>query len=244
MKTLPCRARARALALCVLVLAACAGPERAREAPPVADEAPVRKDLNERFLAQDLDVEAFVDTFESESREIAARREALTEALAPRPGERVADVGAGTGLFLEPFSRAVGPEGRVLAVEISPRFAEHLRQRARAEGLANVEVVLSDERESGLAANSVDAVFVCDTYHHFTYPQTTLANLHRALRPGGRLVVVDFERIEGVSSEWVLGHVRAGKELVRKEIEAAGFELVDEPDAGLTENYVLRFRRP
>ena len=233
------------VALVPLASSACrSGPAPRDATPPVPAEAPVQEGLNDRFLAADLDVASFVETFEGESREIAARRAALTAALAPRPGERVADVGAGTGLFLEPFSRAVGPTGRVLAVDISPKFAEHLRERARVEGLANVEVVLCDERDSGLAPASVDAVFVCDTYHHFTYPQTTLASLHRALRPGGRLVVVDFERIEGVSSEWVLGHVRAGKDVFRAEIEAAGFELVDEPDAGLAENYVLRFRRP
>ena len=86
-------------------------------------------------------------------------------------------------------------------------------------------------------------MFVCDTYHHFTYPRTELASLHRALRPGGRLVVVDFERVEGVSSDWVLEHVRAGKEAVRAEIEAAGFTFLDQPATGLEENYCVRFRR-
>ena len=120
---------------------------------------------------------------------------------------------------------------------------DSLEERAKEEGYSNVEVVLCDERDSRLPANSVDAIFVCDTYHHFTYPQTTLASLRRALRPGGRMIIVDFERIEGVSSEWILGHVRAGKEVFLAEIEEAGFVLEDEPDIGLVDNYMLRFGR-
>ena len=91
----------------------------------------------------------------------------------------------------------------------------------------------------------LDLVFICDTYHHFEYPQTTLASLHAALRPGGMLAVVDFERIEGVSRPWVLNHMRAGKEVFRSEIEAAGFRFLEEVEvAGLEENYLLLFRRP
>ena len=86
---------------------------------------------------------------------------------------------------------------------------------------------------------------MCDTYHHFEYPHSTLASLHQAIRPGGSLVVIDFERIPGESRDWVLEHVRAGKDVFTREIEAAGFELVEQVAIeGLKENYVLRFRRP
>src|SRR5690606_28394541 len=98
--------------------------------------------------------------------------------------------------------------------------------------------------DSRLPKASIDVIFVCDTYHHFSHPESTLASLHRALRPGGRLVVVDFERIPGVSREWLLDHVRAGKEVFRAEIEAAGFVLDREVEiAGLEENYCLTFTR-
>jgi len=96
-----------------------------------------------------------------------------------------------------------------------------------------------------LPPNSVDRAFVCDVYHHFEYPQRSLASIYSALRPGGELIVVDFERIPGVSRDWLLDHVRAGKETFRAEIEAAGFEFVEEVEISkLEENYVLRFRRP
>jgi ubiquinone/menaquinone biosynthesis C-methylase UbiE len=157
----------------------------------------------------------------------------------------VADVGAGTGLFLEPLDREVGPKGRVYAVDIAPKFVEHLRSRVAREGREGVEVVLCSERSVELPKRSLDMALVVDTYHHFEYPRSTLASIKSALRPGGKLVVVDFERIEGVSREWTLEHVRAGKDVVQAEIEAAGFELVREAEiARLAENYVLVFRRP
>ena len=143
------------------------------------------------------------------------------------------------------FDRAVGPDGRVYAVDISPKFLAHLRARAAREDLARVEVVAGVEDSVELATASVDLAFVCDTYHHFEYPQSTLASLYEAIRPGGSLVIVDFERIPGTSPDWLLEHVRAGKQVFTREIETAGFELEAELTVeGLRDNYVLRFRRP
>ncbi len=241
-----------ALALCALLpLLLLGGCSSATIAPEPMPEAPLQEEsvapgLNQRFLAPDgMTVEQAVATFEGESREIAVERRAIVAALQLRPGMSVADIGAGTGLFLTPFAEAVGPTGKVYAVDIAPRFVEHLRARALAEGLDSAEVVLCTERSAELPARSVDLAFVCDTYHHFEYPRSTLASLRHAIRPGGALVVIDFERIPGVSSDWILGHVRAGRDIFRAEIEAAGFDYVEELNiGGLEENYALRFRRP
>jgi SAM-dependent methyltransferase len=214
-------------------------------APSKLGEVSVRPGVNERFLAEDLDVEHFVEIFEGESREVFVQRERIVEALAVSSGMTVADIGAGTGLFLPDFDREVGSEGRVFAVEIAPKFLEHLRERIEREGLTRVEVVEGLEDSVELPAASVDLAFVCDTYHHFEYPQATLASLYTAIRPGGSLVILDFERIPGESEDWVLGHMRAGKEVFRREIESAGFQFEREVTVeGLEANYVLRFRRP
>jgi len=234
----------RSLALLALLClaAACASPEAPRSTP---GETSVRPGVNETFLAADLDVDRFVGVFEGESREVFASRERIVEALALPPGAEVADIGAGTGAFLPVFDRAVGPDGRVYAVDISPKFLAHLRARAAREDLARVEVVAGVEDSVELATASVDLAFVCDTYHHFEYPQSTLASLYEAIRPGGSLVIVDFERIPGTSPDWLLEHVRAGKQVFTREIETAGFELEAELTVeGLRDNYVLRFRRP
>ncbi|MFO1078653.1 MAG: class I SAM-dependent methyltransferase [Planctomycetota bacterium] len=216
------------------LLAACAG------APP---EASVRPHINDDYTNPTLDVDAMVKRFEAESREVFARRAAIARAVDLRPGMAVADVGAGTGVFVDFFAKDVTASGRVYAVEIAPKFVAHLAERARARGLSQVEAVLGTERDVCLPEASTDVVFCSDTYHHFEYPRSTLASIHRALRPGGRFVVVDFERVPGVSREWVLGHVRCGKETVIAEVTAAGFECVGESDVGLHENYCLTFRR-
>jgi len=219
----------------LLLLAACAAPS----------DVGARPELNADFRRSDLDVAGFVERFEGESREIAACRDALLAALAPRPGEAVADIGAGTGLFSLPLAEAVGAQGVVYAVEIAPAFLEHIRARADAAGLPWLRTVACDDRSTGLPPASLDAAFICDTYHHFEHPAATLASLRAALRPGARLLLVDFERIPGVSREWVLDHVRAGSAEVRAEVEAAGFRFVRAvPVDGLSENYVLEFARP
>jgi len=232
-----------ALLLCGLLpaLSACSAPSG--EGAP-ADES-VKPGINQPFLDPALKVDEFVTAFEGESREIAKNRAGIVAALGALRGMSVADVGAGTGLFMEPLAEAVGPHGRLLALEISPPFLAHLRQRAAELKLPQVQVRACTERSIDLPDSSLDLAFVCDTYHHFEHPQETLASLRSALRPGGKLVIVDFERIEGHSRDWVLKHMRLGKQATRAEIERAGFHFLGEVQVqGLHENYLLRFERP
>jgi ubiquinone/menaquinone biosynthesis C-methylase UbiE len=154
----------------------------------------------------------------------------------------VADVGAGSGLFTRLFAKAVGPGGRVYAVDISKPLLDYVMQTAKQRRLGNVTAILDTADDTKLPESSVDLVYVCDTYHHFEHPQEVLASIRKALRPGGRLVIVDFERIEGKSPKWLLEHVRAGKGTVKSEIEAAGFRFGGEKKF-LRENYFIEFRR-
>jgi len=210
-----------------------------------SEESKARSSINERFESPALDVDKWVGIFESESREVFALRQEIAKKLELAPGMAIADIGAGTGFFAELFAESVGVEGRVYAVEVSPRFLDHLRQRARDRGFGQIEVVEGGERSARLEEASLDVAFLCDTYHHFEYPQAILASLHRALRPGGRLVVVDFEKIEGTSQKWILEHVRVGRQGVSAEIVRAGFAMDQQMHVdGMTENYMLQFRRP
>lgn len=222
------------------------GPLGAQEAvaPAKQGEQSVKPGINEKFLDPDLKVDDWLKRFEVESREVFVGRREVLAACGVKKGMVVADIGAGTGLYTRMFSEATGPEGWVYAVDISAQFLEHILQRASQEGQENISAVLCPENAVGLPPASVDLAFICDTYHHFEYPQGTMGSLTKALKKGGTLVVVDFERVEGKSSEWVLGHVRAGKEVFRKEIEEAGLVFVEEVKvAGFKENYVLRFRK-
>ena len=159
-------------------------------------------------------------------------------------GDTVADVGAGTGLFTCLFSLKVGDRGWVYAIDIAPRFLEHINQAATSQKLTNITSVLCAENSINLPPDSVNVVFICDTYHHFEYPKSTLRSIHQALKSDGRLILIDFDRVEGKSREWLLGHVRAGKEVFQAEIQNAGFSLEQEKKiAGFEENYFLMFRK-
>lgn len=208
----------------------------------MASETSAKPGVNAEYLKPDLDVTQWVERFEREGREIYDHREAIVAAASLKPGMAMADIGAGTGLFTPYFSRAVGAKGKVYAVDIVPAFLERIHERAVSEGLANVQTVLCTERSVELPPNSIDVAFICDVYHHFEYPQSSLASLHRALRPGGEILLVEFKRIPGESSAWILNHVRAGQEVFTAEIEAAGFRQIEERNI-LKDNYVVRFRK-
>ena len=207
-----------------------------------SSERQVNAGINDHYLKADY--QKWVGVFESPDREVYDRRFQIVAAAGPKAGMVVADIGAGTGLFTRLFARAVRPGGKVVAVDISRVFVENILRTAREQGLENIHGLVNDQRLTGLAPDSVDLAFVCDTYHHFEYPRTMLTSIRRSLKPGGVLVIIDFQRIPGVSSPWIIRHVRAGKQEVIKEITAAGFELIADEKDLLRSNYFLKFRKP
>lgn len=208
-----------------------------------AEELSVKPGINGKFLDPALKVEEWTEKFETESREIFHEREKIVASVGLKPGMKVADIGAGTGLFTLPFANSVGAEGKVYAVEIVPKFLTHIRARAQKANAANVETILCTVRSVELPENSIDLAFICDVYHHFEFPQASLASLHKALKPGGELILIDFKRIPGESSDFVMSHVRAGQEVFESEVTAAGFEKIAEVKGVLKENYFVRFRK-
>jgi ubiquinone/menaquinone biosynthesis C-methylase UbiE len=189
-------------------------------------------------------VKEFQGKFEVESREVYTQREKIVAACKLKPGMVVADVGAGTGLFTRLMAKEVGRDGQVFAVDIAPKFLEHVQKTSRDAGLKNVTPVLCSPDSVDLPPNAVDLAFICDTYHHFEFPERTLLSLYRAVKPGGRVVVIDFHRVAGKSSDWTLKHVRAGQEVFEKEIVSAGFEKTDEVKDLLKDNYFVVFTKP
>ncbi len=230
----------------VIILAAilCAAPPGmiAQQTAP-AQEKSVKPGINEEWKKPD--IKPLVERLETESREIYHERENLAGLAGPKPGAVVADIGAGSGFMTELFAKMVGPRGKVYAEDINPKLLELISKRAAEQGLKNIQTVLGKETSIELPANSVDLIFLCDAYHHFEYPKNMLASIYKALRPGGQIVLVEFERIPGKSPAWMIEHTRAGKEVFAKEITDAGLELInDHKVVFLKENYVLRFRKP
>lgn len=207
-----------------------------------AQEKSVAPGINKPY--EQTDVAASIGRFEKEGRDVYDHRQEVVAACALKPGLVVADIGAGTGLFTRLFVPLVGEQGRVYAVDITEKFVKHIEKLAAEQGLRNVVGVVCDNKSVKLPPESIDLAFTSDVYHHFEFPQKTLESIYGALRPGGRLIVIDYERIEGQSPEWTLKHVRAGKEVVIKEVVAAGFRYLDEKQAGLKETYFIRFEKP
>lgn len=216
-----------------IVAVGCAKPEQS-----------VRPGVNKEFEGK-VDVQQWVERFEGESRETYAYRDRIVAAMGLKPGMSVADIGAGTGFYSFLFGEQVGPRGRVFAVDISDEFVAHIEAGARSKGLTNIQTVLCKANSVELPPRSVDVAFICDTYHHFEFPKSTMRSLHRALKPGGQVFIVDFIRIEGQSRDWILEHVRAGESVVREEVESVGFrsEPLGSDMSCLKENYMIRFRR-
>jgi len=149
-------------------------------------------------------------------------------ALAIGEGSRVADVGAGSGYFTAYLAREVGAGGRVFAVDISERSLSQLRRLAEAEGLDNVEVVRGAIDDPRLPAGSLDAVLVVDAYHEMTEHAAMLAGMYGALKPGGRLVMVDFIPADpSQSRDRQTARHELSIDIVEEELREAGFELLD-----------------
>jgi ubiquinone/menaquinone biosynthesis C-methylase UbiE len=210
------------------------------ESAVTAQDKSVKPGINDAFKKPD--VKEYIGKFEGESREIFTQRSEIVAACKLRPGIAVADIGAGTGLFTRLFAPEVGDKGKIYAVDIAPTFLEHIRKTCKEAGITNVEAVLCTDKSAELPPASVDLVFICDVYHHFEFPFRTLDSLHKALKPGGQMVVIDFHRIEGKSTPFVMGHVRAGQEVFTREILASGFRMVGEEKL-LKENYFVRFEK-
>jgi len=210
-------------------------------ATPLAAEQGAKPEINRPYVVNP-DVAAWNRSFESERREVYVKRDQIVAATGAKPGMAVADIGAGTGLFTLLFANAVKPNGSVVAVDISPAFVEYIQETAKKRRMRNVTAVVGDGIDVGLSEASVDLAYLSDVYHHFEHPAETLASIRKALREGGRMVVIDYERIPGKTPKSRIEHVRIDKRGAIQEIEAAGFKLLEDKKL-MRENYFLVFTR-
>jgi ubiquinone/menaquinone biosynthesis C-methylase UbiE len=118
----------------------------------------------------------------------------VIQALKIQPGAVVADVGAGSGYFSFRLARAVGPKGKVLAVDIQPEMLALIRQRAKARDIDNIELILGKEKDPQLPTDGVDLILMVDVYHEFEFPYEMTRAMVKALKPGGRLVFVEYRK--------------------------------------------------
>lgn len=174
---------------------------------------------------------------------------ALAKLLQVSAGDAVADVGAGDGEFAVELAQIVGADGRVIATEVDPVKIEKLQRLARGQPLENLEVVEGDQFRTGLSSGCCDAVLLRLVYHHFEDPEKMQDDLFQALRPGGRIVVIDFPPDNHLPRRSVPkfreGHGVTAAVIVR-EMSAAGFRLLQRKEhwQGDGDHYLLLFEKP
>jgi ubiquinone/menaquinone biosynthesis C-methylase UbiE len=169
---------------------------------------------------------AYVAALDDPARDAYQKPDDVLKALALRQGEVVADIGSGSGYFTLRFARAVGDEGRVYAVDVSPDMIRHLNRRLRDAGIRNVVPVLADADDPLLPDASVDRFVIVDTWHHVEDQPKYLGLLKRMLKPGGQVIHIDFQK-----RELPVGPppgMKIAREDLVKQMEGAGFGLVAE----------------
>jgi precorrin-6B methylase 2 len=175
------------LSCLILASAAQAGPYQAMPASPDG----IGKAYMGREIAQVMGWQGAA-WLEREEREKEERGDLLLRELALKPGQDVADVGAGTGYYSRRMAPLVGPRGTVYAVDVQPEMLKLLEEGAKRAGLANIKPVRGSDTRVNLADASIDLAILVDVYHELEFPQEVTASLVRALRPGGRLVLVEY----------------------------------------------------
>ncbi len=210
-----------------------------------AEAAGTRRSPSRDFSGPRLKSSAWLSFLESGRRDVFANRDVIVAVLGLRPGMHVADVGAGSGAFMSRLVDRIGPSGHYYAIDIVPHFIRHIRDRAQILGYQNVTPVLGATTTATLPEASIDFAFICDTYVHMNAPDRMLASLYKAVKPGGEIILIDFDRQKAADVAWIRRNIRASKETYRHEFELAGFRFVrEEAITSLKRNFVYRFSRP
>jgi ubiquinone/menaquinone biosynthesis C-methylase UbiE len=161
-----------------------------------------------------------IDWLEREEREMEENTSLLLKNLVVKPGMVVADIGAGSGYHSALLSKMVGT-GKVFAVDVEPEMIVYLNARIKQEKLSRIVPVLSTEQKVSLPENTIDMMLLVDVYHEFSFPYEMALSMRAALKPGGKLVLVEF-RAEDPSVPIKTIHKMSEAQAI-KEFKAAGF---------------------
>ncbi len=153
--------------------------------------------------------------------------EEVIQALSIKPGDQVADLGSGSGYFTFRLAGAVGPTGRVYAVDVDADMNADLGKRVKDKGYQNIEILLAQPNDPGLPDNSINLIFSSNSYHHFENRTTYFANVRKHLQPQGRIAIIDFNG-EGWLQQ-IIGHYTSD-EVIQRELQEARYTLEQKLD--------------
>ena len=177
---------------------------------------------------------------ERSSREQEERTDLLLQNLSLKATDHVADLGAGTGYFTFPIARQV-ISGKVLAIDIAPEMLNIIAQRKKAEGIENIDTVLATTTRPNIPAASVDVVLMVDAYHEFSHPYEVMAAVVEGLKPGGRVILVEYR---GEDNNVPIKRLhKMTEQQSKKEMTAVGLQWL-RTDSYLPQQHVMTFIKP
>jgi SAM-dependent methyltransferase len=195
----------------------------------------------------------WIHRLERPERIPALRISDVIRCLRLKPGDVIADIGAGTGAFTIPFARAVAPSGQALAVDLWPELLAHIREKAEHENVTNLETVRAGFQDPRLPAGTVDVAFFHDVFHNVNDRQGYLRVLAPCLKPGGRIAIIEQEFDDPIAKRWDRDEDRIKKEQVDAWMAKIGFVLIEEYDlfqgtnnpagAGMPERWFVVYAR-
>lgn len=187
------------------------------------------------------DPEKYAERWDNPERHAWQKPEEIIAAMQIEPGATVADLGTGTGYMLPWLAKAVGEEGRVLALDVEASMVAYVEGRAKKEGLARVSAVQVDPADPGLEPGSLQAVMTLNTWHHIAGRKDYAKKIAAGLEPGGRFVIVDF--LKDASIDGPPMEMRLTADEVVAELSEAGFSRVEVVEETLERHYIVRATR-
>lgn len=188
--------------------------------------------------------EEWVTTLEGPQRVASQKIDQVLAKLALKPGMVIADIGAGSGLFSRPLAKAVGPTGKVYAVDIQQDLLDHINQRDKEENIRNIRTVLGEYDDPKLPAPDVDLAFINDVLHHIQHRAVYLKALGTYIKPSGRIAIIEMNKDDPNTPHKNQPELLVGRDEILKWMSDAGFKLVDEhPDLFPGTKWFLVFGR-
>ena len=180
---------------------------------------------------QDLtDAKTWIERLERPERIPGLKFDEVIASLNLKPGEVIADIGAGSGAYSLPFAKAVAPSGKVFAVDIWPDLLTYINEKAKKQGVRNLQTILAKQDDPSLPKNQVDVAYFHDVFHNSNDRQAYLQQLVSELKPGGRIAIIEQEFDDPIAKKWDLPEDRITREQVKGWMANVGFHLVGEYD--------------